>query len=139
MAEEECGSPDKLESMLAKTRGRCKAYLKKQARRLPLTLAVAVVLAFGIKATALEAVRVTTDSLSPRVPAHSRLLVNKLSRRVDINDVIVFRLDRERKLGIVRQIADNHSVIVHRQGEPETSVRSDQIIGKAVFLYSYAP
>lgn len=138
MVEKERGSPDRVESVLAKTRGRFRTYLQKQARKLPVSPAAAIVLAFGIKATALEAVRVTTDALAPRVPVNSRLLVNKLRRQVDVDDVIVFRLDKERKLGVVKQINDDHSVVVYRQGRPETLVRSEQIIGKAVFLYSYA-
>jgi hypothetical protein len=125
--------------MNAQANGRFRTYLKTQARRLPLTLAIAVVLALAIRATAFEAVRVTTDRLSPRVPAHSRLLVNTLSRQEDVNDVIVFQLDKVRKLGIVRQIDADRRVMVHRNGEPETLVRSDQIVGKAIFLYSYAP
>jgi hypothetical protein len=139
MVEKEFGSPEELGTMIAKAKGRFRTYLKKQTRRLPLTLAVAVVLALAIRATALEAFRVTTDAVSPRVPASSRVLVNKLSRRVDANDVIVFRLDRERKMGIVKQIAPDHGVVVRRNGELDIVVRPDQVVGKAVFLYSYAP
>ena len=138
MVEKEFGNPEELGAMIARAKGRFRTYLKKQARRLPLSLAAAVVLAFAIKATAFEAFRVTTDSLSPRVPARSRLLVNKLSRHVDANDVIVFRLDADYKVGIVRQTdPDRGVVVVHRNGEPDVSVRNDQIIGKAFFLYSY--
>ncbi|MBN2132034.1 MAG: S24/S26 family peptidase [Sedimentisphaerales bacterium] len=137
MVEKEFGSPEELGTMIARAKGRFRTYLKKQARRLPLNLAAAVVLAFALKATALEAFRVTTDSVSPRVPAHSRVLVNKLSRHVDANDVIVFRLDADCKVGIVRQVnAGRDTVVVRRNGEPDVSVRNDQIIGKAFFLYS---
>ncbi|OHB67013.1 MAG: hypothetical protein A2Y76_07535 [Planctomycetes bacterium RBG_13_60_9] len=139
MVEKEFGSPEELGTMIARAKGRFRTYLKKQARRLPLTLAAAVVLAFAIKATAFEAFRVTTDALSPRVPASSRVLVNKLSRQVDANDVIVFRLDKEYRVGIVRQTdSDRGGILVHRNGEPEVFVPSHQIVGKAIFLYSYA-
>jgi len=138
MVEKEFGSPGELGAMIARAKGRFRTYLKKQARRLPLSLAAAVVLALAIKATAFEAFRVTTDSVSPRVPARSRVLVNKLSQHVDANDVIVFRLDADYKVGIVRQIdPDRDTVVVRRNGEPDVSVRNDQIIGKAFFLYSY--
>jgi len=140
MVEKEFGSPQELGKMIARAKGRFRTYLKKQARRLPLTLAAAVVLAFALKATALEAFRVTTDSVSPRVPARSRLLVNKLSRHLDANDVIVYRLDADYKVGIVRQVdAVRDTVVVRRNGEPDVCVRDDQIIGKAIFLYSYGP
>jgi len=138
MVEGEFGSPEELAAMIAKARGRFRTYLKKQARRLPMSLAVALVLALAIRATAVEAFRVTTDSVAPRVPARSRVLVNKLSRHVDANDVIIFRLDADCKVGIVKQVdADGALVVVHRNGEPDVSVRSDQIVGKAFFLYSY--
>ena len=138
MVEKEFGSPGELGAMIARAKGRFRTYLKKQARRLPLSLAAAVVLALALKATAFEAFRVTTDSVSPRVPARSRVLVNKLSKHVDANDVIVFRLDADYKVGIVRQIdPDRDTVVVRRNGEPDVSVRNDQIIGKAFFLYSY--
>ena len=138
MVEKEFGSPEELGGMIARAKGRFRTYLKKQARRLPLSLAAAVVLALALKATAFEAFRVTTDSVSPRVPARSRVLVNKLSKHVDANDVIVVRLDADYKVGIVRQIdPDRDTVVVRRNGEPDVSVRNDQIIGKAFFLYSY--
>src|SRR4030042_207824 len=85
MVEKEFGSPEELGTMIARAKGRFRTYLKKQARRLPLTLAAAVGLAFAIKATAFEAFRVTTDALSPRVPASYRVLVNKPSRQGDAN------------------------------------------------------
>jgi hypothetical protein len=139
MVEKEFGSPEELGAMIAKARGRFRTYLKKQARRLPVTLAAAVVLALALKVTALEAVRVTTDTLSPRVPVNSRLLINKLSRHVDANDVIVFRLDEGYKIGIVGQAdPQRRGVVVRRAGDPDTFVRTDQIIGKAFFLYSHA-
>jgi hypothetical protein len=139
MVEKEFGSPDELGAMIARAKGRFRTYLKKQARRLPLSLAAAVVLAFAVKATALEAVRVTTDTLSPRIPVNSRLLVNRLSRHMDVNDVIVFQLDKSYKVGIVKETdPDRGGVVVHRNGQPDTFVPSNQIIGKAIFLYSYA-
>ena len=139
MVKKQFGNPEDLGAMIAKAKGRFRTYLKKQARRLPLTLAAAVVLALAVKATAFEAFRVTTDALSPRVPANSRLLINKLSRHLDANDVIVFRLDEDYKVGIVRQSdPDRDGLVVHREGEPDVFVRSDRIVGKAIFLYSYA-
>lgn len=139
MVEKEFGSPEELGAMIAKARGRFRTYLKKKARRLPLTLAAAVVLAFAIRATALTAVRVTTDTSAPRVPVNSRLLVNRLSRHMDANDVIVFQLDKTYKVGIVTEsVPDRGGVVVHRNGQPDTFVQNDQIVGKAIFLYSYA-
>lgn len=140
MVREEFGSPEDLGAMIAKARGRFRTYLKKQARRLPLILVAAVVLALAIKATALEAFRVTNDAASPRVPSCSRVLVNKLSRHLDVDDVVVFRVEHGYRVGIVvRTQADGRNIIVHRNGEPDTVLPGSQIVGKAIFLYSYAP
>lgn len=140
MVRREFGSPEELGAMIAKARGRFRTYLKKQARRLPLTLAAALVLALAIKATAFQAFRVTNDAASPRVPACSRVLVNKLSRHPDVNDVVVFRVEEGYRVGIVtRAQADGEDLVVHRNGEPDVVLPGSQIVGKAIFLYSYAP
>lgn len=140
MVRREFGSPEELGAMIAKAKGRFRTYLKKQARRLPVTLAVAVVLALAIKATAFEAFRVTNDAASPRVPASSRVLINKLSRQVDVNDVVVFRVEEGHRVGIVAGIkADQKGIVIRRNGEPDVVIPDRQVVGKAVFLYSYAP
>ncbi len=140
MVRREFGSPQQLGAMIAKARGRFRTYLKKQARRLPLTLAAALVLALAIRATAFAAFRVTNDAASPRVPACSRVLVNKLSRHPDVNDVVVFRVEEGYRVGIVtRTQANGEDIVVHRNGEPDVVLPGGQIVGKAIFLYSYAP
>jgi hypothetical protein len=54
--------------------------------------------------------------------------------------VVVFRAEQGYRVGIVaRTQADGKDVVVRRNGEPDVVIPDSQIVGKAVFLYSYAP
>jgi hypothetical protein len=140
MVENRFGSPEELGTMIARAKGRFRTYLKKQARQLPLALAVALVLALTIRATAVTAVRVGTDALSPRVPANSRLLVNRLNKHVDVNDVVVFQPGKGYRIAIVSQVDPQRGgIIIHTNDLPDSFVPSDQIVGKAMFVYWYVP
>jgi signal peptidase I len=137
MVEKQFGNPEELGKMIAKAKGKFRTYLKKQARKLPICLAAAVILAFTLKAVAFEAFRVTTDAAFPIVPKSSRVLVNKLTNNFKVNDVIVFRQEKQGLVGIVKEIdKDRNGVMVSRKNEEYTFVGKDKIVGKAFFLYS---
>jgi len=139
MVEKEFGKAEELGKMIARARGKFRTYLKKQARRLPIIIAAAVILAFAVKAVAFEAFRVTTDAISPRAPKGSRVLVNKLTHNFKVNDVIIFRGDKCAIVGIVKEIdKDRDGVIVSRKNEEDVFVPEDKVVGKAFFLYSYS-
>ena len=136
MIEKEFGKPEELGKMIAKARGRFLTYLKKKARKLSITIAVVLVIAFAVKAVAFEAYRITTDAVSPVVPKSSRVLVNKLTRNFEKDDIIIFRPDEHTIVGIVKEIDIARSgVIVSRKNQEDTFVPRDKIIGKALFLY----
>ena len=137
MIEKEFGNPEKLGQMIAKARGKFRTYLKKKARRLPISIAVAIVLAFAVRAVAFEAFVVTTDAVSSVVPKSSRILVNKLTSNFEKDDVIVFRFDKRAIVGIIKEIDRARSgVIVSRKNQEDAFVPRDKIVGKAFFLYS---
>ena len=139
MIEKEFGNPKELGKMIAKARGKFRTYLKKQARTLPITLAVVLVLSLAVRAVAFQAFRVATDAVSSVVPKGSRVLVNKLTRNFEKDDVIVFRSDKRAMLGIIKEInRDRSGVIIRRKNEEDTFVPRDRIVGKAFFLYSYS-
>ena len=137
MIEKEFGSPEELGKMIAKARGKFRTYLKKEARKLPISIAAAIVIAFAVQAVAFEAFKVTTDAVSPVVPKSSRVLVNKLASNFETNDVIIFRSDTRKMVGIIKEIdGDRGGVIVSRKNQEDTFVPRDKMIGKAFFLYS---
>jgi signal peptidase I len=98
---------------------------------------IVVALAFTLKAVAFEAFRVTTDAAFPIVPKSSRVLINKLTNNFKVNDVIVFRQEKQAMVGIVKEIdKDKDGVMVSRKNQEDTFVGKDKIVGKAFFLYS---
>ncbi len=136
MIEKEFGNAEELGKMIAKAKGRFLTYMKKQTKKTAIGLTVALVIAFAIKAIAFEAFYVSSDVASPRVPASSRVLVNKLAENFKVDDVLVFRIEQGARVGIVKEIDDaNNGLIVARKGEDDMFVSNDIIVGKAVFLY----
>ncbi len=139
MIEKEFGNPKKLGKMIAKARGKFRTYLKKEARKAPIALAVALIFAFAVRAVAIEAFVVSTDAVSSVAPKGSKVFVNKLTSNFEKNDVIIFRPDKRAMLGIIKEIdRDRNGVIVSRKNEEDTFVPRDKIVGKAFFLYSYS-
>jgi len=137
MIEKEFGHPEELGKMIAKARGKFRTYLKKEARKLLISIAAALVIAFAVQAVAFKTFKVTTDAVSPVVPKSSRILVNKLTSNFKTNDVIVFRSGTRAMTGIIKEIdGDRNGVIVSRKNQEDTFVPRDKMIGKAFFLYS---
>ncbi len=138
MLKKEFGNPDELGTMIAKARGKFHTYLKK-TRELVVTIVLAVVIAFSAQAVAVRAYVIDTDAVYQAAPKNSRVLVNKLTSNFEENDVIIFRIDKQAKSGIVKAIdRDRSGVMISRKDEEDTFVPRDKIIGKAFFLYSYS-
>ncbi len=136
MIEKEFGDAEELGKMIAKAKGRFLTYMKKQTKKTAIGLTVALVVAFTIKAVAFEAFRVPTDVASPRVPANSRIIVNKLAENFEVDDIVVFQLEQGKRVGLVKEIDKaKNGMIVVRKGEEDKFVSNDIIVGKAVFLY----
>lgn len=133
MVEGEFGKPKELGEAIARARGRFRTYLKKRARRWPIEVAVALVLALGIKAFAMQTFRATTDTLSPVVLKGNRVLVNKLTSRLQENDVIVYRDGDYAKIGLVKDLnTSQDKVVISRNGEDEKTIDTDMITGRVV-------
>ncbi len=137
MIEKEFGNPEELGKTIAKARGKFRTYLKKKTRKLLLTIVAALIIAFAVKAVAFEAFRVTSDVASPVVPNGSRVLVNKFAGDFKVDDVIVFRPEKQAMVGIIKTIdSDRDGVIVSRKNLEDVFVSKDKIVGKAFILYS---
>ena len=136
MIEKEFGNAERLGEMIAKEKGKFRTYLKKEARKVPITVAAALVIALTVRAVAFEAFVVKSDAVSPVIPNSSRVLVNKLSTDFETNDVVFFRSDGEAKVGIIESIDKSRGgFIVSRNDEENTFVPSDKIVGRALFIY----
>ena len=137
MIEKEFGNPEELGKTIAKARGKFRTYLKKKTRKTLISIAVALVIALAVKAVAFEAFRVTSDVASPVVPNGSRVLVNKFTGDFKVDDVIVFRPEKQAMVGIIKTIdSDRDGVFVIRKNQEDLFVSKDKIVGKAFILYS---
>ena len=137
MIEKEFGNPEELGKTIAKARGKFRTYLKKKTRKTLITIAVALVIVLAIRAVAFEAFRVTSDVVSPVIPNGSRVLINKLTGNFKVDDVIVFRAEKQAMVGIIKTIeSDRDGVIVSRKNREDMFVSKDKIVGKAFILYS---
>jgi hypothetical protein len=137
MIEKEFGNPEELGKTIAKARGKFRTYLKKKTKKTLITIAVTLVIALAIRAVAFEAFRVTSDVASPVVPNGSRVLVNKFTGDFKVDDVIVFRPEKQAMVGIIKTIdSDRDGVIVSRKNQEDVFVSKDKIVGKAFILYS---
>jgi hypothetical protein len=80
---------------------------------------------------------VTSDVASPVVPNGSRVLVNKFTGDFKVDDVIVFRPEKQAMVGIIKTIDSvRDGVIVSRKNQEDMFVSKDEIVGKAFILYS---
>lgn len=138
MVEKEFGNPQELGKMIARARGKFRTYLKKQTRKVPIALVIAVILAFAIRAVAVEAFRIPEDTVSPVVPKGSRVLVNKLASDFKADDIVIFRDDKQARIGIVKEINNNTGkLIISRKGKEDRAVSKNKIVGRVFFMYSY--
>lgn len=136
MIEKEFGKPEELGKMIAKARGRFRTYLKKKARKVPIQIGMVLVIAIVVQIVAFQAFRVPTDAASPIVPKNSRVLVNKLTNNFNVDDVIIFRPEKQAMIGIVKEIDKiKNGVIATRKGSEDIFVPKDRIVGKALLIY----
>jgi Signal peptidase, peptidase S26 len=134
MLEETFGSARLIGDAIARARGRFRTWLKKQARRLPITLAIALVLAFAVRWRVAEAFYAAGNAAAPAVPQGSRVLVYKLATNFSAGDVVVFRSDKGLAyLGTVKRVQADGSLLLSRNGSPDQIEPRDCIVGR-VFL-----
>ena len=132
MIEKEFGNPKEFGKAIAWAKGKFRTCLKKTTR----SLLIALVIALAIRAVAVQAYMVTGDAVSPAIPKGQRLLVNRLTSLFKTNDIVVYTLGDENRVGLVKQVLnDERALRVARQGEENKTVALDNVIGKVFFLY----
>ena len=91
MLKDQFGSPKRVGLNIAAAKGRVRTYFKKRLRKLPLQLAIALVLAFGLRYAVAEEFYVTGDGVAPIISRGSRVFVYKLAHSFHLQDVVVYR------------------------------------------------
>lgn len=135
MLHDQFGEPRNLGRQIAAAKGRGRAFVRRQLRRLPAAAALAIIL-LGIRATVAEPLYVTTDSVAPALRAGSRCLVYKLASDFQPGDVIVYRPAEHpnfQYLAIVQKGLDSSGTltVVRRSSVPFTLPQS-RIVGRIV-------
>ena len=135
MVTKEFGSPEKLGKMIAKAKGRFLTYLKKQARHTLITFLIVLGFLIMFHLFVCQQFKVTKDQVSG-MPANSRVLVNKLSKTFDINDIVIFRrADKRALVGRIKSFQDD--TIVVSRSDSEYTISKKDLVGKAFFMYSW--
>ena len=111
------------------TRSRC----RRGSRNLVVTIVVAVVIAFTVRATVAQSFYAATNGVSPEVPQGARVLAYRLASAYSPGDIIVFQ-DKDRfMLSRVTAAADDgRRLTVQKNGQPETQVLLDDVVGRVV-------
>jgi len=132
MLESEFGKPEVVGNGISHAKGRVRTGLKKMQKRLPIAVAVCLVLNFSIRWAIAEPFYVPGKGAEPSVPQGSRILVYKLASVFRAGDVIAFRnLEGEALLAIVK--SDQRGVLtVARNGEADREVPHARVIGRVV-------
>ncbi len=114
-----------------------RTYFKKRLRKLPLQLAVALVLAFGLRYAVAQEFYVTGDGVAPIICRGSRVFVYKLADSFHPQDVVVYRdTAGEYLLGTIERESNSNGWLVARNAGSKREVNDvprERIVGR-VFL-----
>jgi hypothetical protein len=137
MLKDQFGTPKRVGRGIAAAKGRLRTYFKKMARKLPLRVGIALVVAFAVRYAVAQAFYVPGDSVSPIIPRGSGILVYKLAKSFNPGDVVVYQLaNHEYRVGIiVHESHDGGWLIEKNNGSAKerTDVARQDIVGR-VFL-----
>jgi hypothetical protein len=137
MLKDQFGNPKKVGLNIAVAKGRLRTYFKKRVRRLPLQLAIALLLAFAVRYAVAEEFYVTGDGVAPMIPRGSRVLVYKLANSFNPGDVVVYRnTTGEFRLRAVQRESNSNGWLVARNAGGQREVQDvprSEIVGR-VFL-----
>ncbi len=137
MLKDQFGDPKKVGNAIAAAKGKLRTYFKKTARKLPLRIAIALVLAFLVRYAVAESFYVTGNGVAPLIPRGARVMVFKLATTFNPGDVIVYRgADGSNLLGTIKCQSTSGVWIVERNNDKakEThNVPPEMVIGR-VFL-----
>ncbi|MFA7237838.1 MAG: protein kinase, partial [Phycisphaeraceae bacterium] len=94
----------------------------------------AVVISLVVRALVMPTYVITGNAMAPELPAGSRILVWKLSSNFAPGDLIAYHDSASVKVGRVVQ-ADDNTVVVNRNSQPDESVDRSRIIGKVFSVF----
>lgn len=106
------------------------AFARKNSRSLKQVL-VAVGLGLIVRVTVAQAFIAQTDTVSPEVPAGSRVIVYKLASQFTAGDIIVYRDGETDFLGRVVEANDGRVQVARNNSAPKEVARN-AIIGRVV-------
>jgi hypothetical protein len=132
MIENEFGKVGLIGRGIARAKGRIRTFWKKQRRRLPVTIPVALLLAFMVRMSVAQAFYAAGDGAAPLIPRGSAVLVYKRAKVFSPGDVIVFRVSDGFRLGIVESQTAN-GLVVRKHDGPKFTVPMENVVGR-VFL-----
>ena len=127
--EREFGQAEDLGREIARAKGRFRTYLKKEARKFPIVVAVAVVLAIAIRLLWITPFQAVNDVLAPAVSKGDILLVNKLSADYRRDDIVVFREAGRAIVGIVKELRGD-AIIINRKAEGDRRIPRNMMVGR---------
>lgn len=136
MLDKEFGKPEELGSQIASAKGRFRTYLKKEGRKLPRNLLIALVIAGLLRWQVVEVFSVKNACMEPVAPAGSHVMVNKLAYRLGEpreGDVVVYRKEGKSFVRMVRAGGPATVQVCETAGGKQEEVRREEVVGR-VFL-----
>jgi hypothetical protein len=123
MLRDQFGNPKKVGLSIAAAKGRVRTYFKKRLRKLPLQLAIALVLAFGVRYAVAEEFYVSGDGVAPIISRGSRVFVYKLADSFHPQIVVVYRdTAGEYLLGTIERESNSNGWLVARNAGSKREV-----------------
>ena len=108
-----------------------RGWLAKKAKRLGVSVAIALVLALGVRVAVAEVFYAPTDAVAQEVPRNARVLVYKLGGMPRAKDIVVYRTNGAAMLGRVVSV-DAQNVVVSRAGSANVTVPVRDVVGRVV-------
>jgi hypothetical protein len=137
MLKDQFGIPKKVGLSIAAAKGRVRTYFKKRLRKLPLQLAIALVLAFAVRYSVAQEFYVSGDGVAPIISRGSRVFVYKLANSFHPQDVVVYRdAAGVYLLGTIERESNSNGWLISRNAgcKKETQdIPRERIVGR-VFL-----
>ena len=133
MLKDRFGNPKCVGRAIAAAKGRMRTFFKKAARKLPLRVGIALILAFAVRYAVAEEFYVAGNGVTPVIPLGSRVLVYKLATSFNAGDVVVYRIaDGVNRVGIiVRQSSSGGWLIERNAGTAKEchDIPREEIVG----------
>lgn len=130
--EKEFGDPEELGKAIARAKGKFRTFLKKELRKAPRDIVIAVVIAFALKAAVVQAFVAKGNQLPSGLEVGNYVLVNKLASHYEPNDIVVCKIDGKPYFYEVAAADDEDGRITLAKADELLVVEEDSIIGKVI-------